>query len=119
MDPFLRTWSDVEPDFPIELLERRRVSGEQALLAMVKLSKGCIVAVHSHPSEQFAVVLSGKVRWTLGAEGSPDRRTLDVVGGQVLTLPSNFPHGVEALEDTQILDILAPPGAMGVDSQRA
>lgn len=29
----------------------------------------------------------------------------------------NFPHGVDALEDTLIIDLLSPPGAMGIDSQ--
>jgi hypothetical protein len=40
-------------------------------------------------------------------------------GGEVLHLPSNLPHAVEALEETHILDMLSPPGPMGVDSQDA
>jgi quercetin dioxygenase-like cupin family protein len=38
-------------------------------------------------------------------------------GGEVLQIPGNVWHGVSALEDTYIIDILSPPAAMGVDSQ--
>lgn len=118
MDELAYSWGEVEADNPVPLLQRQKILGEQMLLARVQLEKGCHVALHSHESEQIAIVVSGKVRWTLGAEGSPERRELEMVGGQVLRLPSNFPHGVDALEDTLIMDVLAPPGAMGVDSQR-
>lgn len=100
-------------DQPIDLLERWRLEGEQMLAARVVLRKGCEVKVHSHPSEQIAMVMSGRVRWTLGEEG----RLEEVGPGQVVHLPANIPHGVFALEDTLIFDILSPPGAMGVDSQ--
>jgi hypothetical protein len=36
----------------------------------------------------------------------------------VVVLPSNFPHGVTAVERTLIFDVLSPPGEMGVDSQK-
>jgi hypothetical protein len=45
--------------------------------------------------------------------------TFDMVGEQILHLPSNLRHGVVAIEDTLIMDILSPPGAMGIDSQRS
>ncbi|MBS1724317.1 MAG: cupin domain-containing protein [Armatimonadetes bacterium] len=117
MDPLLHPWDAVPVDSPVPLLQRQMITGDQALLAMVNLAKGCHVALHSHASEQFAYVVSGRVLWTLGAEGSSERRQVEVTGGHVVRLPANFPHGVDALEDTVILDILAPPGAMGVDSQ--
>lgn len=37
--------------------------------------------------------------------------------GQVVLLPSNCLHGVETLEDSLLIDVLSPPGPMGVDSQ--
>lgn len=99
------------------MLFRKRVSGERILLAHVRLEKGCHVALHHHDNEQVAYVLSGRVRWTLGAPGSPESRTIVVEGGTVIHLPSGFPHGVDALEDTLIIDLLSPPGEMGVDRQ--
>lgn len=112
----LHTWDELAADQPIPLLERRRVAGEQALLARVLLRAGCKVPLHSHDSEQFAYVLGGRVRWGLGEPGSDSRQEFEMTAGQVLLLPSNLPHEVEALEDTWILDVLAPVGPMGVDA---
>jgi quercetin dioxygenase-like cupin family protein len=40
-------------------------------------------------------------------------------GGEALVLPANVPHGVDVLEDTEIIDVLTPIGLMGVDKQKA
>lgn len=113
------TVADVPEDNPIDLLYRRRIQGEHMLMAKVLLKAGCRVADHHHVSEQIAVIVSGKVKWFLGGEGSSDFREEIVEGGQVVVLPPNVPHGVLALEDTVIIDFLSPPGAMGVDSQKS
>lgn len=118
MDRHLHTWEDLPEDNPIALLKRRKIEGDNMLVARVELQKGCVVAVHSHESEQMAIVVAGKVRWTLGHEGAASHRIVDVQAGQVVQLPGNFPHGVEALEDSLIYDILSPVGAMGIDSQK-
>ena len=112
-------WSEIEPDQPIALLTRRRVAGEQMLAAKVHLAKGCHVALHQHVSEQLAIVVSGHVRWTIGEDADSGQCYLEMRGGEVLHLPSNVWHGVDALEETEIIDILSPPGAMGVDRQNA
>lgn len=112
-------WSEVAADSPIDLLTRQLVYGDQMLLAKVRLSKGCRVNLHQHVSEQMAVVVSGHVRWTLGADGDPAQKSLEMKGGEMIHLPANVWHGVDALEDTDIIDILSPPGAMGVDRQGA
>ena len=117
MDAVVASWAELESDHPIPLLHRKRLRGERMLVAHVNLDKGCHVATHSHESEQMACIVSGKVRWRLGEPGTPDYREVDVEGGSVVCLPSWFPHGVDALEDTFILDVLSPPGEMGVDRQ--
>lgn len=117
MEAHLHRWEDIEPDNPIDKLTRWKVEGEQMLLAKVHLAKGCHVALHQHVSEQMAVVVSGHVRWTIGPAGGADQQQLEMKGGEVLHLPANVWHGVNALEDTEIIDILSPPGAMGVDRQ--
>ncbi len=116
MGDLLHRWEDVPLDNPIPLLHRKRVTGEKILVANVFLTKGCRVDLHHHESEQIAYVISGHVRWGIGAPGTPDRREFESRGGEVLVLPSNLPHEVEALEDTNILDMLSPPGPMGVDA---
>ena len=117
MEKLLYRWNEIEADHPIPLLHRQMLRGEQILVAMVNLEAGCKVARHHHASEQIAYLISGRVRWGLGEPGTVERREFEMTGGEILHLPSNLPHEVEALEETHILDMLSPPGPMGVDSQ--
>lgn len=103
-------WRDLPHDAPMPLLERRRLVGSEAMLSYVTLHEGCAVPSHSHPNEQFACVLSGKVRFTL-ADGE---RVLGA--GEVLHLPSRAPHAAAAIEAAVVLDVFAPPSeATGID----
>jgi quercetin dioxygenase-like cupin family protein len=108
----------VPEDNPVSLLWRRKVECERMLWAHVRLGKGCEVASHSHPNEQIAFLISGHVRWRLGEPDTADYREVEVVGPSVLPLPGGFPHGIVALEDSVIVDVLSPPGPMGIDSQK-
>jgi quercetin dioxygenase-like cupin family protein len=90
--------------------------GQNAMLARVVLRKGCDVKTHAHDNEQFACVLSGRVCFGVGAEGTPQRQDLVVSDGEVLHLPGNVPHSALALEDSVILDIFSPPSmTTGID----
>jgi len=109
-------WNDQPVDRPMELLERQRVIGEQAMISRVLLKKGCDVPTHAHVNEQFSCVLSGRLRFGLGAENSPQRKVVVVGPDEVLHLPSNLPHSAYAEEDTVVLDIFSPPSqTTGID----
>lgn len=109
-------WTDLPKDEPMALLERRRVIGERAMISHVLLRPGCDVPTHAHENEQFACVLRGRVRFGLGAEGSPARREVVLGGGEVLHLPARVPHSAYALEESLILDVFSPPSATtGID----
>jgi quercetin dioxygenase-like cupin family protein len=100
----------------MDLLERRRVIGRRVMLSEVLLQKGCVVPTHAHENEQFCCVLSGRIRFGLGAEGSPQYRQLEVGGGEVVHLPSGVPHSAEAVEQTLVIDIFSPPSEKtGID----
>jgi len=109
-------WTELPTDTPMPLLERRRVIGEQAMISHVTLKKGCTVATHAHPNEQFACILSGRLKFTLGDENAARREEVTAHPGEIVHLPSNVPHAAEALEDTVVLDIFSPPSATtGID----
>ena len=114
-------WDDLEIDQPMALIDRRRVIGEHVMLSHVTLHKGFMVPPHQHANEQMAVVLSGRVRFTLLAHSGESReRTVELGPGEVLHLPPNVPHGAEALEETVILDVFSPPSeTTGVDAHSA
>ena len=111
-------WETLAQDAPMPLLTRKRIIGEQMMISRVALAKGCDVPSHSHVNEQFAVLVSGKMRFGLGTPGTPGHREIILNGGEVLHLPSNLPHSALALEDSLILDMFSPPSQKtGIDRQ--
>jgi quercetin dioxygenase-like cupin family protein len=109
-------WTEMETDFPMERLSRRRIIGKRAMLSHVRLDRGCLVPTHAHENEQFACVLSGRLRFLIGEAGAADAKEIIVGAGEVLHLPSCVPHTAEALEDTVVLDVFSPPSAeTGID----
>lgn len=110
------TWDQLPIDRPMANLERARVMGEKMMISRVLLRRGCDVPTHAHENEQFAMVVSGTMRFGIGAEGSPQRREIIVRGGQILHLPAHVPHSAFAVEESLVLDIFAPPSATtGID----
>ena len=111
----IHRWESMPFDAPMDLLERRRVIGSQAMISHVLLKKGCFVPTHAHDNEQFVCLLSGALRFRLGSEDGP-RDEVVIRGGEVLHLPSQVPHEAEALEDTVVLDVFSPPSeTTGID----
>jgi len=109
-------WDDLTPDFPMPKIERRRVIGKSAMISHVLLEKGCDVPTHAHDNEQFACVISGRVRFGIGAESSPERYIVTLGAGEVLHLPSGVLHSAFAEEDSLVLDVFSPPSATtGID----
>jgi quercetin dioxygenase-like cupin family protein len=109
-------WADLPQDHPMQQVGRRRIIGQRMMLSEVLLQEGCVVPTHAHENEQICCVISGKLRFGLGAEGSPQREEVDVSGGEVLHLPSGVPHSAEALEQSLVIDIFSPPSeTTGID----
>ena len=109
-------WCDLPSDHPMDLLERRRIMGEHAMISHVTLMRGCHVPMHQHDNEQFACILSGELLFTLEPRGGGAQTTISVKAGEVLHLPANVPHAADAVIDTVVLDIFSPPSATtGID----
>ena len=106
--PIHIAWSAIPPEQLNPLLARQFVTGSQAMLSRIQLAKGCIVPRHSHPNEQIAFILSGALRFSIGEDGA-EQQVYNVRAGEVLVIPGNLSHTAEALEDTDNLDIFAPP----------
>jgi quercetin dioxygenase-like cupin family protein len=99
-------WSEVPLEKVTDMLDRRLITGERMMLAHVYLKKGCVVPKHSHENEQLTYILEGALLFTLGEEQNIE---VTVSAGEVLHLPSNYPHMAVALEDTLDVDIFSPP----------
>lgn len=102
-------WDDVHHEKVTETIHRRLFTGERMMLAHVYLEKGAIVPTHQHENEQLTWIVSGALKFWIGAEDAPDREELVLGPGEVMYIPSNVPHKAEALEDTFDVDVFSPP----------
>lgn len=102
-DAKLFKWAEIEPEQMSALLTRQFVTGEKAMLARIMLKQGCVVPEHSHENEQIAMIVSGALEFVVGGV------TQVVRAGEVLVIPAGVPHSAKALEDTEDLDLFAPP----------
>ncbi len=96
------TWESVPLEVMSDVISRKIISGEKAMVAQVFLKKGAVVPEHRHESEQITYILEGALQFQL--EG----QEIVVHKGEVLRIPSNVPHRAVALEDTVDLDIFSP-----------
>jgi quercetin dioxygenase-like cupin family protein len=96
------TWESMEKEVMSDVISRRIITGDKAMVAQVFLAKGAVVPEHHHESEQITYIMEGALKFQL--EG----REIVVSKGQVLRIPSNVPHRAIALEDTLDLDIFSP-----------
>jgi len=95
-------WDTVELETMSDVIGRKVIAGEKAMVAQVFLKKDAVVPEHHHESEQITYILEGALKFEL--EG----REVVVHKGKVLHIPSNVPHRAVALEDTLDLDIFSP-----------
>ncbi len=85
-------------------METRIFPGERAMLSVVRAAPGAAGSLHSHPEEQWGVVLKGGgVRLQDGVEHA-------VSAGDFWRTPGGVEHGFTAgPEGAVILDVFAPP----------
>ena len=85
-------------------IQRRTIAhGESMYQMMALLKAGSRMPEHSHPHEQIAHILSGRMK--LIVNGVPH----ELQTGDSFYLASNVPHGVETMEETRVLDTFSPP----------
>jgi|TARA_B100000315_G_C14293980_1_gene458692 quercetin dioxygenase-like cupin family protein len=81
------------------------VTGESCQLLWAKFEPGGTYELHSHPHEQISVMVSGRMRLTVGDE------VRDIGPGDMWYAPANMLHGGEILGDEPVvfIDVYAPP----------
>ena len=85
---------------------RQVVHTERMTIARILLRKGGVVGMHHHENEQVTMMKSGALRFVFG--GAETGREVVVREGDVLQIPPNLPHMVEALEDSMATDLFSP-----------
>jgi quercetin dioxygenase-like cupin family protein len=95
-------WENVRLEVLNERLSRKVVNGEKVMVSQLWFTKGSLVPLHHHESEQISLIVQGAMKFEL--EG----REVTVRAGEVLVIPSNVPHSALALEDCVGIDVFSP-----------
>lgn len=90
----LHRWDEIALEKVTEMLSRKAVVGDRAMLVQVYVKRGCVIPLHAHDSEQMTYVLQGALKFLVSGE------EITVREGEVLLIPSGIEHQAEALEDT-------------------
>lgn len=96
------TWQDIEKEQLSKATSRQMVNGEKATLARFVAKGGITVPRHSHPNEEYLMVSSGAARIIF------DDREVELNPSEVLVIPSNVPHAIAILQDTEFIDFFSP-----------
>ena len=99
------SWDQVELETVNPQMTRRIVTGERLTVARIYFKDGFRVPLHSHEHEQVTQVISGVLRFWLGANRE---KTLDLGPGDVIVIPSNMPHEALCIGDVEEMDTWSP-----------
>jgi quercetin dioxygenase-like cupin family protein len=98
----LYDWSQVPAEQLNPHVSRKCIHTAALTIARLHIKQGGVVPEHKHIHEQVAHVEKGALKFTV------DGKEHVLRAGQSLVLASMVPHGVEALEDTDVLDTFTP-----------
>ena len=84
-------------------ISRRVLAGQQAMIVWWSMKAGAHAAAHQHPHEQIVWMLKGEMELRIGGE----RRRMGP--GDVAVIPGGVEHEVWFHEDTEAIDVFAPP----------
>ncbi|MDB4279241.1 cupin domain-containing protein [Paraglaciecola sp.] len=97
-------------DIPIkkfgEGIDLRRIAMTTVAQTWVEMKQGFFSPLHRHEDEQTVVLIKGKLRARSGPQGEEIYEEMNP--GDVLTVPSNVVHQVEALVDSVFCEAFGP-----------
>lgn len=89
------------------------VTGERVIFGKMRIPAGGRAEPHSHPNEQFVIVLSGAARMTIAGE------TETIAPGDIAHVPVNAIHSGEILGDEDYVFVTAKDTAWGIQGIKA
>ncbi len=76
--------------------------GAQSILVRFDLQQGSAIPSHHHPHEQTGMLVSGRLRLTIGDD------TVEAGAGASWSIPGDVPHAAEALSDCVAVELFTP-----------
>jgi quercetin dioxygenase-like cupin family protein len=90
------------------MLVKPLIKGDEMTFLEIHYTAGVGAPLHSHTHELIAYGVTGKVRSTVGSEAF-------IMGpGDVCRHPKGVLHGLEAIEDSVVVEIKSPAPEIGV-----
>ena len=99
------SWDEIDRyGFDEDGSEAQIISGEHMHLIRAVYEPGSTYPIHSHPHEQFSLLLSGRILLTVGDE------TREIGPGDGWYAASNVPHGGQIIGDQKaiFIDVYSP-----------
>jgi quercetin dioxygenase-like cupin family protein len=95
------------PTYGGELTVKPLIKGEAMTCLEIRYAAGVGAPLHTHTHESIAYVVRGKVKSTVGGE-------VFIMGpGDACHHPQGVPHGLEAIEDSLVVEIKSPAPDLG------
>jgi len=98
----LHRWDAIPAQDLAPGVRRRFITTSRMTVAHFNLQRGAVVPRHSHDHEQLSYVVSGALKFNVAGED------VTVRAGELIQIPSWAEHGVDALEDSYVVDTFAP-----------
>lgn len=98
----LYKWDLVPEEQMNPLIARKVIHTQNLTLAKIHLQKYAVIQLHNHVHEQITMLEKGKLKFVI--EGQ--EKVLQP--GDMLHIPPNAAHLVEALEDSVAMDLFSP-----------
>jgi quercetin dioxygenase-like cupin family protein len=100
------TVNELHPLVMLPGLEFRPVTTDSVMTNFVTFAPNAPAPMHHHFEQQIAIIISGELTFTVGAE------TRVMHGGECVVIPPHVPHGgVAGPEGCVALDVFTPPRA--------
>ena len=100
----LYQWDTLPKEIVRPGVERAGFSGDNVLMVMNWLEPGMEVRPHSHPFEQLAYIVSGRMKFVVGDD------EFEAGAGSMIRIPPDIEHYGEPLGDEPVLnlDVFSP-----------
>ena len=96
-----------KPTYGGDLLVKPLIKGDEMTFIEIRYAAGVGAPLHTHTHESIAYVVKGKVKSTVGNEEF-------IMGpGDVCRHPAGVLHGLEALEESLVVEIKSPAPEIG------
>lgn len=106
VDAIVNRYDDIPVKKFGEGIDLRRVAMSTVAQTWVEMKQGHFSPLHRHEDEQTVVLIKGKLRARSGAQGEEIYEEMSP--GDILTVPSNVVHQVEALVDSVFCEAFGP-----------